>query len=157
MNSNHKTLVRFYEAFRQENAAVMASCYHAEASFSDPVFGNLNHHEVISMWEMLLKRSKGNLLIEFEDIEATEIYGKAKWIATYEFSQTKRKVINTIQANFEFKEGLIFKHTDTFNLWKWSGMALGWKGYLLGWTPFFKAKIREKARKSLATFIENLD
>lgn len=154
MHTNHNILLKFYDAFSKGNAYSMASCYHAEVTFSDPAFGKLNYNEVIAMWEMLIKRSNGNLSISFSDIESTKETGALIWIATYEFSQTNRKVINTIQANFEFKEGLIYKHTDTFSLWKWSGMALGWQGYLFGWTPFFQQKIREKAKKSLMNYMK---
>ena len=153
MNSNPNILSSFYEAFLQGNAALMASCYHPEATFSDPAFGKLNYEEVIAMWELLLQRSKGNLSIKYSVLAFTEEKGSVKWIATYPFSQTNRQVVNEITAHFELKEGLIWKHTDNFNLWKWSGMAMGWKGYFLGWTPFFQQKIREKARKSLFNYI----
>lgn len=154
MHTNHDVLLKFYAAFSKGNSTEMASFYHVDAIFSDPVFDNLNYAEVIAMWEMLLKRSNGNLLINFSNIESSNEKGSLTWTATYEFSQTKRKVSNKIKANFEFKDGLIHKHSDSFNLWKWSGMALGWKGYILGWTPFFQQKIREKASKSLANYMK---
>jgi hypothetical protein len=36
-------------------------------------------------------------------------------------------VINIIQAHFHFQDGLIIKHTDDFDVWKWSKQALGIK------------------------------
>lgn len=154
MHTNHNVLLKFYDAFSKGNATSMASCYHTKAIFSDPAFGKLNHEEVIAMWEMLLKQSKGNLTITFSDIKSNEKTGTVNWIATYKFNKTNRIVVNEIQANFEFKDSQIIKHTDSFNLWKWSGMALGCKGYMLGWTPFFQQKIRDKARKSLANYLK---
>jgi hypothetical protein len=154
MLTNQNILLTFYDAFSQGNTTLMASCYHAQATFSDPAFGKLTREEVVAMWEMLLKRSNGNLSITYSIIKSTEKTGVVKWTATYSFSQTNRQVVNEITAQFEFKEGLIWKHTDNFNLWKWSGMALGWKGYLLGWTPFFQEKIKEKAKKSLANYLK---
>ena len=106
---------------------------------------------------MLIKKSKGEIKIEFSEIKATEYIGSAKWIATYNFSQTNRKVVNVIKAQFQFKDGLIIKHTDDFDIWKWSEQAFGIKGYLLGWTGFFHTKINEQALLSLKKFKENKD
>lgn len=154
MISNRQTIKKFYTAFQQEDAKNMAALYHPKATFEDPVFGRLNRDEVIAMWEMLIERSKGNLQIEFTDIITSEEKGSAEWIATYLFTQTNRPVRNVIQAAFEFKDGLIYKHTDTFDLWKWSKMALGWKGILLGWSPIVKNKIKAQAKNALIQFMQ---
>ena len=154
MNSNKQLIEEFYAAFAIQNSKTMARCYHKEIQFKDPAFGILKGTEVSDMWKMLLERSKGNIKIEFYNVEANENIGSATWIATYNFSKTNRKVINTIKASFKFKDGLIFKHTDYFDLWKWSRQALGWKGHLLGWTGFMKKKIREQAKNSLKTYQE---
>jgi ketosteroid isomerase-like protein len=154
MNSNSLQIQKFYTAFKQKDAKTMSSCYHPDAVFSDPVFGKLNRHEVEAMWHMLIERSKGNLQIEFSDIITSEKKGTAQWIATYFFTATNRNVRNVIQAEFEFKNGLIYKHKDTFDLWKWSRMALGWKGIFLGWSFILKNKIRSQAKNSLIKFMQ---
>ncbi|MGB7873044.1 MAG: hypothetical protein WBL25_01580, partial [Anaerolineales bacterium] len=69
-------------------------------------------------------------------------------------SKSKRRVHNVIEASFVFQDGKISQHTDAFNLWKWSGMALGPTGTFLGWTPFVQASIRKKARLGLDEFME---
>ena len=152
MNNNEQLIDQFYTAFANQDWQKMANCYHPDIQFQDPAFGILNGQNVSDMWNMLLERSKGNLKIEFYNIKATENKGSATWIATYNFSKTNRKVVNTIQASFEFKDGLIYKHTDTFDLWKWSHQALGWKGLALGWTSFMQRKIREQAIVSLKNY-----
>lgn len=154
MISNRLTIKKFYTAFQLGDAKSMASYYHSEATFEDPVFGQLNRQEVVAMWEMLIERSKGNLEIEFSDIITSEEKGTAQWIATYTFSQTNRPVRNVIQASFEFRDRFIYRHVDTFDLWKWSKMALGWKGILLGWSFIVKNKIRSQAKKSLFKFMQ---
>ena len=151
---NSLLIQKFYTAFANSNEDEMASCYHKEVIFEDPAFGKLNQKEVISMWKMLLERSKGNLRIEFSDVVTNEISGSAIWIATYIFSQTNRKVVNIIDAKFEFKDGLILKHTDHFNFYKWTKQALGLKGYLLGWTHFMQRKVRQNAQKSLQNYMQ---
>jgi hypothetical protein len=157
MNENEKTLIKFYTAFANADAETMCKCYHPDIQFRDPAFGLLKGNDVCDMWKMLIKRSKGEIKIEFSEIKATEYIGSAKWIATYNFSQTNRKVVNVIKAQFQFKDGLIIKHTDDFDIWKWSEQAFGIKGYLLGWTGFFHTKINEQALLSLKKFKENKD
>ena len=151
---NSLLIQKFYTAFANSNAEKMASCYHKNVIFEDPAFGKLNQKEVISMWKMLLERSKGNLKIEFSDVVTNEKSGSANWIATYVFSQTNRKVVNIIDAKFEFEDGLIIKHTDHFDFYKWTKQALGLKGYLLGWTNFMQKKVHQNAKKLLQNYIQ---
>jgi ketosteroid isomerase-like protein len=152
MNSNEQLIEEFYAAFASNNADTMASCYHKDVVFQDPVFGILKGKDVSDMWHMLIERSKGNLEIEFAEINAEGHSGSAKWIAKYTFSSTNRKVVNVIFAQFEFRDGLIFRHTDYFNIWKWSRQALGFKGFLLGWTGFLHNKVQQQAIHSLRKY-----
>jgi len=154
MTSNEHTIHKFYTAFANANATEMCECYHPEVQFRDPAFGLLKGKEVCQMWKMLIERSKGNLKIEFSELKANEHLGSALWVASYNFSKTNRKVVNTIAAKFHFKDGLIIKHFDDFNLWKWTKQAFGIVGFLLGWTGFFQKKIQEQARISLKNYSE---
>lgn len=155
MPTTNEALIRqFYEAFQQKDYDTMAKCYADTATFSDPVFQNLNAEEARNMWEMLLKRGK-DLELTFDNIKATEKGGSADWKATYTFSQTGRKVVNHIHANFEIEDGKIVKHIDQFDFYRWSRQALGPSGLLLGWTPFLKNKVRTMARKGLSSFMKD--
>ena len=60
---------------------------------------------------------------------------------------------NIIDAEFEFKDGKIFRHDDQFDFWRWSRQALGPAGLLLGWTPILRNKVQKTARKGLEDFI----
>ncbi|MEI9920346.1 MAG: nuclear transport factor 2 family protein [Bacteroidota bacterium] len=153
MNANEKLITKFYSAFQQKDFLVMQTCYHPEATFNDPVFRNLNSKEVKSMWQMLLTSSK-DLRIEFSDIHSNDQSGSAHWEAWYSFSRTGRQVHNIIDATFEFRDGLIYRHHDHFNFWKWSRQALGTSGTLLGWSPVVKNKVRDTARRSLDKFMQ---
>ncbi|EJL65183.1 nuclear transport factor 2 family protein [Flavobacterium sp. CF136] len=152
MNPNENLIVKFYTAFANVDAKTMSECYHPKVHFVDPVFGLLKEEHVSKMWEMLLLKSKGDIKIEFSNVKADEFSGSARWIATYNFSKTNRKVVNKISAEFLFQDGLIIKHTDNFDVWKWSKQAFGFTGYLLGWTGFFQNKIKEQALLSLKKF-----
>ena len=152
MNPNENLIVKFYTAFANVDAKTMSECYHPKVHFVDPVFGLLKEEQVSKMWEMLLLKSKGDIKIEFSNVKADEFSGSSRWIATYNFSKTNRKVVNKISAEFLFQDGLIIKHTDNFDVWKWSKQAFGFTGYLLGWTGFFQNKIKEQALLSLKKF-----
>ena len=152
MNANENTIVKFYTAFANADFKTMSECYAKEVHFRDPAFGTLTGEQVTMMWKMLLERSNGNLKVIFSDCKANEFTGSAHWQATYLFTKTNRTVINKIIAQFQFKDGLIIKQVDDFNIWKWSKQAFGITGYLLGWTGYFQKKIREKALWSLKKY-----
>lgn len=126
----------------------MGECYSADAEFSDPVFRNLRGPEVPGMWRMLCERGT-DLQIEYRDVSAAGNRGAAHWEAWYTFSATGNHVHNVIEARFEFRDGLILRHTDHFSLYAWARQALGLKGLLLGWTPLVQNAIRAQARRSL--------
>jgi len=156
MTENEKIIVKFYTALSNADTDKMCECYHSNIQFIDPVFGLLKGNEVCQMWKMLLESSNDNLKIGFSDVTADEHLGSARWIVNYRFSITKRKVINHIYSKFHFKEGLIIKQTDDYDVWKWAKQAMGLKGFLLGWTGFLQKKIQEQARLSLKTFSEKI-
>lgn len=152
MEANQQLINRFYSAFAAFEADTMASLYHPEAGFTDPVFGKLNSTDTGLMWRMLVSAGKDSLVIRFSDVKATENTGSAKWTADYIFSATGRQVHNEITAAFEFKDGKILRHTDDFSFWKWSRQALGITGWLLGWTPFLRNKVRSQAKRGLEKY-----
>ncbi|KAA6346349.1 hypothetical protein EZS27_006131 [termite gut metagenome] len=151
---NTQTLInKFYQSFASGDVESMITCYHDDVVFHDPAFGTLHGERAKSMWRMLLNRADGNIKIQFRNVEANDISGRADWLAEYHYGPHKRKVINNVSAKFEFKDGKIIKHTDHFDLWKWTKQALGTTGYLLGWSTFMKNKIQKMTNDSLAKFI----
>ena len=150
-NSNEDTIKRFYTAFQQRDAATMAACYAPDVQFSDPVFTDLRGAAAGTMWKMLCERGK-DLKIEFRDVRADATTGSAHWEAWYTFSASGRKVHNVIDATFEFRDGMIVKHTDRFDLYRWARQALGPAGIVLGWTPMLQNKVRAMAAKGLADY-----
>jgi len=156
MNNNEQLINKFYTAFANADAETMCQYYHPNIQFEDPAFGALKGNDVSLMWKMLIEKSKGNIKIEFSDIKADDYSGTAKWVATYNFSKTKRKVINVIHAQFLFKDGLIIRHNDNFDIWKWSKQALGFKGLLLGWTGFMQKQIQKQTLGSLKNYKKSI-
>ncbi|CAG4899002.1 nuclear transport factor 2 family protein [Paraburkholderia gardini] len=147
-HANAALIERFYQAFQQLDAETMSACYAEDVVFGDPVFGELRGSEAGDMWRMLTQRAQ-DFSVSFNQVDADETSGSAKWIARYMFTQSGRPVVNHVQSRFRFSGGLIVEQRDTFDLWGWTRQALGIKGTLLGWTPFVQGAIRNQARRGL--------
>lgn len=151
MHPNAQLIERFYTSFQRLDADGMVACYAPDVWFSDPVFHDLRGPRAGAMWRMLCERAKG-LALTFRDIAADDTTGRAHWEAKYVFSATGRDVHNVIEARFELRDGLITRHADTFDLWRWAGMALGAKGKLLGWLPPVQRSIHQRALGGLEAY-----
>ncbi len=156
--AEHEALIkRFYTAFAALDGETMQACYHPQAHFEDPVFTLDGREQIGAMWRMLGTAVKAKSAevwkLEFGRVAANESTGSAHWEPVYRFSATGRMVHNIVDANFEFKDGLILRHQDRFNFWRWSRQALGLPGVLLGWSPVLHAKVRAQAAANLAAFV----
>jgi ketosteroid isomerase-like protein len=154
MNANEQLISRFYSAFQHCDYTNMNDCYSHDVLFSDPVFGMLEAAQVKKMWEMLCKNAK-QLNIRFGNIQDIgDDYYTCDWTATYIYSKTGKKVVNNIKAYMRVSDGKIIEHSDGFSLYKWSRQAFGLPVWLFGWNGFFQRKIRNKAKASLAAYME---
>ena len=152
MHPNEALIHRLYSSFQRRDGSDMAACYHPDIHFSDEVFPELHGARAGAMWMMLCERAK-ELRVEFRDVEADDRAGRAHWEAWYTFAATGRPVHNVIDARFEFKDGLIVRHQDSFDFWRWATQALGPSGRFLGWSPYLRNRVRERASNGLDTFL----
>ena len=149
-----QTIRRLYAAFAELDAAAMQACYAEDAHFDDEAFSLRGRDEIGAMWRMLCEavRAKGRAQWKLEVSAITE--RSAHWEPTYLFTATGRVVHNVIDAEFEFDAaGLITRHRDRFDFWRWARQALGAPGLLLGWTPFLRTKVRGQAAANLRRFM----
>ena len=149
MHSNATLIHTFYSAFQQRDHETMATCYHPNVQFRDPVFTNLRGKQVVAMWHMLCERGT-DLQLTYGGVQANEATGSAKWEAQY--TSGGNPVHNIIEGPFTFKDGRINKHWDQFDLRKWMGMALGPLGRTLGWLPILQNRVRRGSMASLEAF-----
>jgi hypothetical protein len=152
-----ETIERFYKAFAELDAKTMAACYAPDASFEDPVFQLRGRTHVGGMWAMLCaavkKSGRNDWKLEVRDITERS----AHWEPTYRFSATGRLVHNVIDAEFDIDDnGLIRRHRDRFDFWRWSRQALGPMGWLFGWTGWLRNKVQRTATRNLAKHIETM-
>jgi hypothetical protein len=148
------TIERLYAAFARLDAGAMAACYAQDARFDDEAFSLQGRREIGGMWGMLCDavQAKGR---EVWRLEVSAVTGRsAHWEPTYLFSATGRTVHNIIDAEFDFDAaGLIKRHRDRFDFWRWARQALGPAGLLLGWTPMLRAKVRAQAAANLKRYL----
>ncbi len=158
MHPHQKTLETFYTAFAALDANAMAGCYADAAEFRDEVFVLHGKREAAGMWRMLCDgvkaRARDDWKLVFSGVSADARTGKAHWDARYRFTPTGRMVLNRIDSNFTFDNaGLIVRHHDVFDFWRWSRQALGTPGLLLGWTPLLRAKVQRQAGANLRKYL----
>lgn len=154
MRSNEEAIENFYSAFQRGDHATMGAIYSDRATFTDPVFGTLDADRARAMWRMFCT-SGNDIELSYSDVAATESNGSARWDAIYVFPKTGRKVHNRIAASFEFDDGKIVRHVDSFDLYRWTRMALGPLGVALGWSPIVQNQVRAQARGQLERFRKN--
>ncbi len=148
---NAELIETFYRAFAERDAEAMAECYAPNVRFTDPVFVGLEGEEAGDMWRMLCSRAD-DLRVEHRDVVADDDGGSAHWEAWYTFGATGRKVHNVVDARFDFEDGRIIEHVDTFDFGAWSRQAIGLPAVLLGWTGLIQKKVRNTARGQLDRF-----
>jgi limonene-1,2-epoxide hydrolase len=154
MQASEQLIHKFYSSFQEKDYQAMQHCYADTATFSDPVFRNLDATRARAMWEMFCKRGK-DMQLTYSIQQANENTVQAIWIPDYTFSATGRHVTNYIHSTFTIENNKIVTHRDRFNFYKWSRQALGASGWLLGWTPFLQNKVRATANNNLDKFIES--
>ena len=153
MHPNEELLTAFYSALADGSAETMAASYADDATFSDPVFPDLDADGVRNMWRMFCAGGT-DLAVTFSDVRADAAAGSARWEPVYTFPKTGRKVHNVIDSTFTFRDGLIVRHRDDFDFYRWSRMALGPVGVALGWTPVVRNQVRQQAARQLRRFRE---
>lgn len=149
---------QFYQAFQRLDGEAMSRCYAEDAWFEDEAFSLRGRREIGGMWQMLCSavKAKGQDVwkLEYSRIRAEGAKVLAHWEPVYRFSATGRMVHNVIDAEFEFRDGLIMGHRDRFDFKRWASQALGpMPVLLLGWTPVLRNKVRRTAAANLQKFL----
>jgi ketosteroid isomerase-like protein len=151
MHPNAALLTAFYTAFAAGDSETMAASYADDATFSDPIFPELDAEHTRAMWRMFCT-SKAAPKVTFHSVQADDASASACWEAVYNFPKTGRPVHNKVQATFELRDGLIVRHRDDFDLYRWTRMALGPLGTVLGWTPILQNQVRAQSAALLRRF-----
>ena len=147
MHPNAALIERLYASLDRHDAAAIAACYAANASFHDIAFDLTGRDEIAAMWRMIVR---GDIRVKIEDIRADDHEGTARVVDEYTFGDTGRRVRNPIESKFRFRDGLIVKHDDDCGPKAWAAMAIGGvKGFMAGRLRFLR---EGAARKKLDAF-----
>lgn len=138
---------RLYSAFQKLDGEAMAACYHPQAYFKDEAF-ELEGAQIGKMWQMLCANAR-EFSMTFQVTPVDDQRVRVHWEPKYHFSKTGRSVHNIIDAEIEIRDGLIYRHRDVFNFWRWSRQALGLPGYLLGWSGWLQTQVSTQAMAQL--------
>jgi ketosteroid isomerase-like protein len=149
MHPNAELLTAFYSSFAAGDHQAMAASYADDATFSDPIFPNLDADGARAMWRLFCT-SDTHINVTFSGVQADDTTGSARWEAIYKFPRTGRPIHNKIASSFAFRDGLIVRHRDQFDFYRWTRMALGPLGAALGWTPILRSQVRAQSAKLLA-------
>jgi hypothetical protein len=154
-----QTVERLYRAFANLDGAAMQACYAENARFEDEVFHLAGARQIGGMWRMLCENARrrgiGQWQLELGEVRASAARARARWEAHYRFGAKGRKVHNQVDAEFEFDDaGLILRHRDRFDFWRWAMQALGLPGLLLGWSGSLRARVRRQAAQQLQRYME---
>jgi ketosteroid isomerase-like protein len=156
LHDNARRIEAFYAAFAALDAGAMAALYAEDVRFEDPAFSLDGREAVMAMWTMLCEgvkaKGRADWSLDAGAIRADAHEGSAHWEARYRFGATGRLVHNRIDAAFVFRDGLVVRHTDRFDLWAWSRQALGAPGWLLGWSGILRGKVRAQAAARLGAW-----
>ncbi|TNE51262.1 MAG: nuclear transport factor 2 family protein [Deltaproteobacteria bacterium] len=117
---NAETVTKFYKAMQEGDFDTIMSLYHPDAEFSDPAFPGIKGDKLEGMWKLITNAEPD---IKFRDVKANDdgtVTGH--WDADYELLKGN-PIHNQIDSKFEFKDGKIIKHTDSFNFSKWADQA----------------------------------
>lgn len=152
-----RTIHNLYAAFERHDGEAMQALYAPQATFDDPVFSLHGAHEIGGMWRMLCrsarKRSGAEWSLTTDGVHVEGAMGRAHWEATYLYGTADRRVLNIVDAAFEFTpDGHILRHVDQFDFRAWARQALGWPGLFAGLPPMQRF-VRRQAADKLARFL----
>ncbi len=152
------TIERLYAAFERLDGAAMQACYAPDARFDDPVFSLQGREQIGGMWRMLCQAGREHSRGVWRlSVGAARPLGQGwalRWEVDYRFGATGRAVHNVVHTEIELDaDGLILRHRDRFDFWRWSRQALGAPGLLLGWTGLLRRRVQQTAALGLTRFL----
>ena len=145
-------LRKYFDAFARLDGETMASCYHASASFSDPVFPDLRGERVGWRWRMLARGAR-DMQLTWDVLFADERKAQVRWQARYRLADGGRAVTNEVLSTLALWDETIVRQVDEFDFWRWSRSSLGLAGLALGWMPAVRAAAQREALAQLDRYI----
>jgi len=147
-HSNAELLQRLFTSLDRHDHREMATCYHADATFTDIAFDLRGRKLIHAMWHMICET---DIRASFHVLEVDDRVGRVNLVDDYTFTSTGRAVHNVIDSHFRLRDGLIIEHQDLCDARVWAAMALGGvSGFLAGRLRFLRSY---RAQQMLQAFM----
>jgi ketosteroid isomerase-like protein len=143
---------RYFDAFARLDGEAMAACYHASASFSDPIFPDLRGERVGWRWRMLT-RGATDMHLDYVIVFGDERKAQVEWQSRYRFAGSGREVRNQGLSTLAFWDGRIVRQIDEFDFWRWSRSSVGLMGTLFGGLGPVRGMVQRRAAAQLERYI----
>jgi ketosteroid isomerase-like protein len=147
MHPHEQLLTRLFDGLNAHDSQRMAACYHEDATFQDVAFTLANRREIHAMWDMICSTNEdgvpSDIHVAVQEQAVTETTGRAILREHYTYRDKNNPVDNTITSTFEFRDGLIFKQTDSCDPVRWANQAFG--NAVLGFIPGHVEAVRRRS------------
>jgi SnoaL-like domain len=150
MDEVESSTERLFRALASADIPEIKQCYTPDATYSDPVFGDLGAGSAQRIWPFILahiQRAKWHFEIVDVGIDSAKISSRVD----FDFALTGRPVSLQIRSRVYERNSLITSHEDDFDLPAWSRMALHIKHRAGLCAPYGLKTLKLSARKTFST------
>lgn len=136
---------RLFEALARRDTERLAALYLPDATFADPVLGELPRGAVTGMWSAFVAHVD-NLDVKVVNRIVSVHVADVHWCARYRVTATGRWVSLDLSTRLVCLGPRISRHEDRFDSWAWARMAFGIPGLMLGWNSLWLRRQPHPAR-----------
>lgn len=147
MSKEAQIVKEFYKALSKGDYQKVNSLYHDDAKYRDEIF-DLRGKEINALW-YTATRPEMNLIAHCKSLKVDGDRVTTDWNISYTIDTLNRKVELDETGVFQFQDGKIINHKDSYDFWSWCAQSLGFIGKALGWSQWLKNRVRNQAKKSV--------
>lgn len=144
--------VQFLDGIRRADVAVIASCYTADAVYSDPMFGDLPPGQAHLFWAFLLAHTHRFALSYVID-DVGLVSARASSAVIYELLSTARPVEMRLQSSLFFRDDLIVRHDDEFDPASWRQIEPGPVACMIAQFPSWRSRLCHETNLRMRHYI----
>lgn len=134
--TTRQTSEHLFDALVRRDVRRLGALYLPDATFADPVLGELPRGAVTSMWSAFLAHVDSFELTVVERSVSVHV-ADVRWRADYRVSATGRRVSLDLATRLVCLGPRISRHEDRYDSWAWARMVHGMPGLILGWSPLW--------------------
>lgn len=137
--------IDLFDALQNQDSERLMRLYLPDASFVDPVLGELPRGSVGTMWRSFLTHVD-DLTVDVIENDVSIHVADVHWTADYRVHATGRRMRLDVLSRLVCLGPRISRHEDRYDSWAWARMAHGLPSVFLGWNPLWLRRQRHPAR-----------